>query len=326
MSKQLRWACGNTGVHFSLAIPVLFLSLAAKPGPSASDVLRRAFDSQFKNHVELVQLTATPSDPGSKIFKLYIDPKVGAHVNILSPTVLSNTRSVDNRRELKIFYPSQNEIVVQKSPQVFKLPLDKRMKLVERNFSLSLKDDGAKVAGRTVYVVYLKAKNAGVGDRQLCVDKEKGNILRSILIEERSNFVLLETLVANFSVPYKKGEFDLPKSAQVSKKWGPVDLAKFKDANKKLGFAPRVPGTLPKGFEITHKQIVGQEKKPIMAFRLSDGMNTITVFQWNPKLFGGESPFQNVPTKSDVYGIRYYAEGDAPKAVQSDIVDTFRIR
>jgi hypothetical protein len=218
--------------------------------------------------------------------------------------------------------------VEQPSPQRFRLSTDQRMKLIERNFTLSLKDH-LEVANRPVYEIYLKAKNKVVGDRILSIDKEKGVILQSILKESPTrSFVLLGTRSVNFKVPEKLDEFKLPSGSTVKqvKKWGPVNLSSFRNAEQKLGFAPRVPATVPFGFDITHKHVVGQEMKPILAYRLTDGMNTVTVFQWNPKKFDGESPFENVKTTPDTFGIRYYAEGDAPKAVLDEVRRTFVLR
>ena len=259
------------------------------------------------------------------MYKLYVDPSYGVHVNILSPTALTNTRSVDNRREMWIYYPGQREIEVRVSPQKFRLPTDRRVKMVERNFVLSVRGTDESVAGRSVYVVDLKSKNGGVGNRALYVDREKGNILRSTLSDGKENMNLLETVTVNYDVKLKKEEFRKP--AGVEKKlWGPVDLAKFSNSSKKLGFAPRFPVSVPRGFEVTHKQVLGSDAMPYFVARLSDGMNSIAVYQWSPKIWKGESPFQGVKTSTDAYGIRYFADGDASKSITQEILRSFVLR
>lgn len=329
MSKAFRWASVNSGVLPSVTAPAfLLVAAAAGFGPTPQDVMRRALDAHLKHRIEMLQVTATPMDSGTILYKLYVDPRVkSTHVNIISPNSMAGTRSVDNSKVLRTYFPAQDDILEQPSPQKFRTPTDKRMQLIQRNYKLSL-TSGRQIAGRNTYMVEMRPIEPSVGMRRVFIDRERSTILASYLRDPatKTDFTLTTTLHVNYNPDNRASEFQLPPKKEVKKETTPIELSKFKDAAKKLGFAPRIPPNLPYGFEIVSKQIVGSEEKPFLAVRCSDGMTNINVYQWNVKTFGGESPMRNVKTKQDPYRITYYVDGDAPIGILNAIRDTFIAR
>ena len=290
--------------------------------------MKKALDSHMKHRVEMFQVTSSPLDSGTIVYKLSVEPSAKTvHVNIISPSSMAGTRSVDNSRTLRTYFPNQKEILEQPSPQKFRTSTKTRMELIQRNYRLSLVA-GREIAERKTYLIELKPKEPSVGTRRVLIDQDKGTILASYLRDPatRTEFTLSTTLVVNYNVKFAPGEFDLPKDIIPTKEVMPIELSQFKDAAKKLGFAPRIPPTLPYGFQIVSRQVVGSQEKPFLAIRVSDGMNNVNVYQWNIKKFDGKSPMSNVRTKQDPYRITYYVDGDAPIGILNAIRDAFIAR
>jgi hypothetical protein len=83
-----------------------------------------------------------------------------------------------------------------------------------------------------------------------------------------------------------------------------------------------MPGALPLGFVISEPQIVGDRGDRFVAIRLSDGLASATVYQWDAH---SRNPVPCVDKKfvREANGVKMRVVGDLPESVLTRLVESF---
>ncbi len=318
-------------LNLKLAAAWLLLGLGAPAvlaqKVDAEDLVYESLDAQLKNYGLYVQQRMTSYGMMHLVFTN--DPKRGVFVNVVYPTIPAGITSYDSKTTLKTYYPRDNVVKIQTSPTKFRPNSRDRIRLIMRNYTPRVISEKEKIADRPVYTLILTPKYEQVGSRYLYLDQEKGVPLKHVLITpDGEQRVLVNTLKVDYEPGSRPRSFDIgaPEDARVENVWGPERFTSAKSAARQVGFEPSLPSRLPFGFVIEDKQIVGQEEKPFVGIRISDGMWSMTVYQWSNKLFGGKAPANLVAQEFDPVGVSYALESEAPTSLGRDILKFFRLR
>ncbi|MFW5697274.1 MAG: hypothetical protein ACOCX1_01795, partial [Fimbriimonadaceae bacterium] len=113
-----------------------------------------------------------------------------------------------------------------------------------------------------------------------------------------------------------------PYNSEVVKEWSPLPISSERHVRTHAGFTPRVPERLPLGFRVQSRQMLNKELRASVAVRLSDGLASVTVHQWDPERFEKGEPFSETEAV-DRWGIHYLVEGDVPEPVEKKILEAF---
>lgn len=318
-------------LNLRLAAAWLLLGLGASAvlaaAPDAEDLVYESLDAQLENYGLYVQQRMTSYGTMHLIFTN--DPRRGVFVNVVYPTIPAGITSHDSKTTLKTYYPRDNVVKIQTSPTKFRPNSRDRFRLILRNYTPKVISEKEAIAERPVYTVLLTAKHKEAGSRFLYLDKEKKVPLKHTLImPDGEHRVLVNTLKVDYEPSSRPQSFDIgaPEDARVERVWGPERFTSVKTAAKEVGFEPSLPSRLPYGFVIEDKQLVGQKEMPFVGIRISDGMWSMTVYQWSNKVFGGKSPPNLVAQEFDPIGVSYALESEAPTSLGRDILKFFRLR
>lgn len=292
---------------------------------SGTSELRRLLTDQNNVHGIFVQRRVSVDASQKYTIKLEIAKSFGTQFTILQPISSQGVSSIDDGKTLRNYLPDKKQIVVQPSPLSFYAPLDERMKLIQKNYNVTLAAPVA-VAGRACSVVVMSAKAPQIPDRRLSIDAKENALLRYELLEgKKVTLVLVETLAVEYpTTPRRKPfEFSAAKSVDIVRSWGPKTITDIKFAAAAVGFEPRITKSLPYGFTVQAQQMVGEAKDPFVSIRLSDGMSMATVYQWDPKRYDQGAPAGMKAQFKDRFGIAFQAIGDAPSLALTELARVF---
>ncbi len=287
--------------------------------------LKRLLTDQNNVHGIFVQRRASVDGTQKYTIKLEIAKSYGTQFTILQPISSQGVASIDDGKTLRNYFPDKKQIVVQPSPVIFGAPLNERMKLIQKNYSVTLSAP-TTVAGRPVSVVTMTAKAPQIPNRRLSIDAKENALLRYELLEGNTvSLVLVETLAVDYpSTPRRKPfEFSAAKAVNIVRTWGPKPITDIKFAAAAVGFEPRLTKSLPYGFTVQAQQMVGEAKDPFVSIRLSDGMSMATVYQWDPKRYEQGAPAGMKAQFKDRFGIAFQAIGDAPSMALTELARVF---
>lgn len=303
------------------ALSLLVLAHAAFGQSSLQERLERAFASVPAANVELIQERKTPDSPQGVTYRLCADPKKGVMVRLLKPVLLEGRMTLDDRKNMSTYLPDKRSIRVQASPHLYEPSAEKLARLTVRNYN-SKRGSSVTVAGRSAITYTLTPKQPGVGARTLAFDSKTGMILRIDLKDENEKLRLLDTFLFRADKCETK-DFRLPAARKRETIPAPKSITSVESAAKAVGFSPRIPTRLPLGMSIYAKQVVSSGDAKFVALRLTDGLASMTVYQWNPKLFGGKNPVGIDAMAMDGYGIMYTGYGSLPSDAARRVVAHF---
>ena len=185
-------------------------------------------------------------------------------------------------------------------------------------------EPGEQVAGRRTIAVVAVPRNEGLPVRRYTIDQERSYMLRLETIgdDDRPN-VLLDTKDISFPTDVDSRLFDIRPIGDVRtiKLDAPTRFQSSRKAAPLVGFRPIVPEDMPFGFVVSDKLFTASDEAKFVAIRISDGLVTATVYQWD-----GRKPAQPWPASGrdrEVEGIRLRLIGDLPDGVMSKVLDSF---
>lgn len=316
LTKALAWA--------ALGLP----ALCGAGDRSALAVLEKALASQRSFHAVIVQARTGPPGRPVMLVKIQVVPAKGTKATVLQPISNQGFVSMDDGREMRVFDPDSDVVLVQPSPNLFLPSTAWRMSRIKENYTVTF---GARqtVAGRNGREILMKPRHSGMPERRLIVDDEKRLILRYTIVPAgQPEVVFSDVRSVIFDVAEASEDFRLPPAAdsrRVSRTQGPETVRDAADALEKTGIKLPAPSGLPAGFGVHTIHAVGRGGEKYLAFRTSDGMSFVTVYVRKDRPGGRER--RELGSSRVVDGIRISAVGmpgePVPKQVLSEIVERF---
>lgn len=244
-------------------------------------------------------------------------------VGMLQPLSMQGVTSVDDGKTWTTYFPDDRRMVVQESPRASQPDPRWRLEIAQRNYSFRM-EPGEQVAGRRTIAVVAVPRNEGLPVRRYTIDQERSYMLRLETIgdDDRPN-VLLDTKDISFPNDVDARLFDIRPIGDVRtiKLDAPTRFQSSRKAAPLVGFRPIVPEDMPFGFVVSDKLFTASDEAKFVAIRISDGLVTATVYQWD-----GRKPAQPWPASGrdrEVEGIRLRLIGDLPDGVMSKVLDSF---
>ena len=269
--------------------------------------LRLALEKQRSLNATVFQ-TRFDDMGGQMLIKVEFAGKEGMKITMLSPVSRAGIVSVDDTKEFRVYYPDRSQVVAQPSPAAHQPKVDWRMKQIRKNYRLSLGEPG-EVAGRAVRPVVIKPKHDALPTRTMYVDTTTHMVLRyiidtgsgkpSLFFDTREVIYRKDGAPSDLSLPAGYERFEVKREA------GPRPLSSVRSARAELGFEPRLPKALPLGFQSHAVHVIGSGGRSFVAVRLSDGMFSVTVFQWLAARFPRDPGGRMLAMAEDDHGVKY---------------------
>lgn len=243
------------------------------------------------------------------LLKVQVAKKKGVMVTVINPISRSGVVSIDDGKLFQIYSRDDELLRVQSSPVLMQPSVEWRMKLIEQNYRIKF-GDADNIGGRAVQAIEMVPVHPPVPARTFYFESDHDTVLRYVVTpEDDEEFVVFETKSVTFGREAAERGFTLPPSsedARIVKEPTPKKLAKAADARPQVGFTPRIPASLPFGFKVTGTYLYGQDARPFVDVKLSDGMASLTVRQWKPN-DESRRPMapRNAPQDEDRYGVWY---------------------
>lgn len=267
---------------FLLLIALTGLFSTSYSQESSKEILRRVLKGQ--RNVDYLHIEARSFGGGSATAKVKVQTVVGegVMVTILEPINSANIVTVDDARFSKTYFPDQNQLLVQPSPFLLQPDFDLRWKLINENYTLKL-GEWEKIANQRVREFILVPNEEDVPVRRMFIDQRHYVTLKYVVDEEGEESVVFDTKYVDFGREAASAGFGLPTGASLAKKIqvkGPKQLFEPGDSREGAGFSFRLPEDLPYGFAVSGSYLFGGSKDPYVGVKLTDGMATLTVYQW----------------------------------------------
>jgi hypothetical protein len=307
----------------------LLLVGAQTSGQSAESLLKLALEKQRSLYATVFQ-TRFDESGGQMLIKVQFAGPEGLKIVMLSPVSRAGIVSVDDTKEFKVFYPDRSLVVVQPSPAAHQPKVDWRMRQIKKNYRLSL-GEPAEVAGRAVRPVVIRPRHEELPLRTMYVDTKTHMVLRYKIDRDpaRTN-LFFDTREVIYGRDAGSIDLKLPsgyEKFEVRRDPGPRPAGTPQAVKSETGFTPRLPKSLPFGFRIHGLHLIGSEKRTFLAVRLSDGMCSLTVFQWLGSRFTRDPGGRPLAALSDEHGVRFSltsTPGDRiPRSVAFAILEAF---
>lgn len=315
----------------SVPFPALALAFVigtvVQPEPDTPrDVLKRALSKQ--RSVDSVRIESRWTD-GRTMWRLKVQTAAskGIKVTVISSLTSSNVVSIDNGKQLETFNPDTNILFVQPSPYLLQPSVSWRMSLIDRNYVPKL-GSTTEIAGHEVRELILSPKEEELPVRTMYVDMEHDIVLRyKVEPPERRPTVIFDTKSVWYSRSAALADFELPKAAReatVHRGTAPKKISKMADVSPAVGFTPRNPDRLPYGFKVSGIYLYSREDAPFVGAKLSDGLASLTVYQWR----NSPRPVPDIAIEDeDSYGVQYGIAGvpgdPMPKEVMESVLTAF---
>ena len=317
-----------------LVVLIAGSACAGQPSPTypkedAWDLLQRIYAQPFPLDLVAFQ-TRLPSDDHNPVtVKLIVTKGRSLVSQVLEPTSRSGYVILDDGSLLKNYDPDTKVIYSQPSPNLYRPGLKDRMTWARENYEAKL-EGTREVAGRKGVVVRLKPKHGEMPSRRMTIDTTQDFLLRS---EKQVGGRWVETVNTKIVSYGRSKEQDdardpFPLRARLVTAWGPKSVSRIdpKELSSLIGFKLDEPEEIPYGFHIVARHVVGSSwDDPSLAYRLSDGVASVTVYAWSPAKvpLGPSSPNSIPPMETSDNGIRFATMGDVSKAVLKQIAEVF---
>lgn len=296
----------------------------AQADETPRSALQKAMERRFVRAATMIQAQQiTELGGGTLQLKVEINTKGHQRSTVLKPLSFQGVISFDDRRQWITLLPDERKAMVQPSPTSFRAPVRERMGLVDRNYELSF-ERGAEVANRKTLVILARPRAQEMPRRRFFVDEETFLVLR-IEVMPRTNEVerLLDTMKIEFEPGNGRRNLAPDLQGFQIERMEPPKSASPERIRAAVGFTPRKLTNLPAGFVLTDLQLVGEKELVMVAYRLTDGLSNVTVYQFSPpkRGEGGPRPMPGGTVASD--GTRILVVGDAPSTVRRLIQEIF---
>lgn len=274
----------------------------------------------------IVVQKAGPTCPSDMQYKVEQTANGQKKITILQPLSSQGQKSIDDGRVWMDYRPDENRILIAPSPQLSREDPRERIELASQNYRFMLEKNGL-IAGRESMVVTATPRYPELPVRRYSIDAEHDVLLRLETIDSggKKNLHFDTQAISFFSGRQAPTSFSLkpvgnPRKIQVA---GPQKIESLSWARARTGFAPVVPRDLPFGFVVREPQLTGKEEARFIAIRITDGLLTATVYQWDPKRVGEPLGANSEVMTRFVHGIRIGLMGDLPETVHSRLLDLF---
>jgi hypothetical protein len=226
-----------------------------------------------------------------------------------------------NGKQAKFYNPDKNEMVVQPSPEQFREDPKMRIALADENYRFSLERNGI-IAGRPTWVVTATPRAPELPTRKYSIDIEKDVMLRLETVENGKKNLLFDTQAIWYPAGMPANTFNLTPIGTYRTVYlkGPVKIDSMAVARAQAGFEPILPRDLPFGFIVRDPHLTGKENARFIAVRITDGLITATVYQWDSRRIKDEE--MPGPSRT-INGIRISLLGELPEFVHGRLLDLF---
>jgi outer membrane lipoprotein-sorting protein len=144
---------------------------------------------------------------------------------------------------------------------------------------------GDRVAGRSTWLLTLRARSAGSPVRRLWVDRKSSLLLRAEAFRpdgSTADAMLFTRLQLDAPLDRTLFSFSPPVGSTLVKRAEPDYLAL--DEAKAAGFEPRLPAWLPSGYVFESLDVMAKGRRNVVHYRFSDGVEVISLFQCPPRV------------------------------------------
>ncbi|HEY3781328.1 MAG TPA: hypothetical protein VGL56_09620 [Fimbriimonadaceae bacterium] len=245
-------------------------------------------------------------------------------LTVLSPLSEQGVTSVDDGNQWITYRPDDNRIMVETSPRRDSKKTGNRINLAQKNYELIVEPSEPLIAGRRAYSFLAMAKHSEMPARRFCIDKKKDFLLRVEVMDNTGCKVMLDTKTIDFPIEVPREDFALAphESTEVETYPAPITVSLNKEIQRELGFKPCVPEDLPFGFVVDQPQLVEGNGDKYLAIRLTDGLVSATVYEWNGKKHhsGPQGPSKS---EKSANGVKLRFMGEVPDQVSSGLMDKF---
>jgi outer membrane lipoprotein-sorting protein len=200
---------------------------------------------------------------------------------VLAPPDLAGELVVDNGQTRWHYSPRTMRVDLAPSSYGLRRP-EHNQHLLERNFHLVV-IRSEPVAGRPATEIELRPRYAGRNSQRLWIDAATGLPLKVQRLSPRG--VVLETsefrhLEPHATIGRSEFEFALPPRARVTSSVQVLAMGRsLADLHMPVPFPIRMPGYLPAGFDVMDVQIFERGGVRSVHWRLSDGLDMLSLFQ-----------------------------------------------
>ena len=264
----MRKAARNT----LLIVAAVLTSLTALAAPSATDLLRKSYESDSKAIYSGELRTSLPGQTSSQVRVLHLGPR--SRMEYLSGPSEGSV-IIDTGKSIISLDSRTKTAYVSNTPAP-----PERLDLLLANHSPVLKGSG-KIAGRDCYQIRLASKYEGNPSKTIWVDKKSYVGMKNERFSSDGRLTMsTEYTKINYSDRPSSSSFEIPKG------WQTVQLAGTDDSlegvRKQVGFTPIKPGYVPKGYTFGGYSIQQSPGGALFAgLRYTNGLNTISVFERN---------------------------------------------
>lgn len=290
---------------------------------SGIELLKQSFDRRSSVAGSLIQWRTVKSADDLKLMaKVEMDGLGNTRSTILQPLRAQGQVTLDNGTLLAVIQPDQKAFM--QMPSLAQKPpaLAERLRLIERNYSLSVVK-GPEVAGRKTNLIQAKPKSRFLPSRRIFLDARTTYVLRVEMLLEREVESLLDTVSAEFSKsPLPELTLEAPSGFSRMVISPSPSFKTVRDAAKKAGLENVMPEQLAMGFAIEKVELssfVGQ--KNAIVVRMTDGLLSMTAYQFKDagKNFSFGENFKGITRR--VGEQMFVFTGEAPESVISRMAD-----
>jgi len=298
---------------------------------SSQDKVKPLLEQVLKSQrsVDYVRLeTRIFGNGGSAEVKVQTVAGKGIMVTIRKPVERAGIVTIDDTKVSKTYFPDQDEVWIQPSPYLLQPAFALRWKLINQNYTLK-EGRASTIAGQRVRQIVLEPIDNEIPTRRMFVDPKHKVMLRYVMaLGHDDESVVFDTKSVEFGRVAAMASFGLPSisdSATIKNFEGPRPVFIPADSKEDAKFSARLPDDLPFGFEISGAYLFGKGVNTYVAVKLTDGMSTLTVYEWLKRR--AKSPPDAKHTETDRYGVSFgiaVVPGDTiPNSVLEQIVQAF---
>jgi hypothetical protein len=245
-------------------------------------------------------------------------------LTVLSPLTEQGVTSIDDGHQWITYRPDDNKLIIEASPRKDERKTKDRINLTQKNYDLIVEPTEPLIAGRRAYSFLAMAKHLEMPARRFCIDKKKDFLLRIEVIDDHGCRLMLDTKNIDFPSDVAHDDFALVphESPEVETYPAPVTVSLTKEIRHSLGFKPCMPEDLPFGFVVDQPQLVEGKNDKYLAIRLTDGLVSATVYEWNGRKHNA-GPEGISRTDKSANGLKLRFMGEVPDRVSTGLLDRF---
>jgi len=310
----------------ALLLPFGLLAAGAVADPNVlpddpREILFRAMDkSRWLNLESIVVRRMSSADRTTK--QIRIAQRGGmSKSTVLSPLPEQGVTTVDDGKTWTTYFPDDNLMVIQDSPKRSSWNW-RRQAVADDNYRFTF-EKVESIAGRKANTILATPKFPEMPIRRYSLDLDYPLLLKMEVAKDGRFVTMMDTKAIAFtSVDEDAIQINPPAEVRKAFHEAPQRFRSAAEALEIVGFKPSMPGPLPFGFVISEPQVIGDRGRKFIAIRVSDGLASATVYQWN----GSERdpiPCRDPRYLREANGLKMSLTGDLPEVVLTRLLETF---